>query len=65
MAGLSARIGDIEAKVQRSLATHDAKIGAIRIRQDIADRRMTHLSEEVEDTSRQRNKDCLVMSGQG
>ena len=68
MASLSGRLRNVEAKVarvDRRLTTHDAMMGAMRVRADITGRQVTRLGEEVEDTTRQRSKDCLVMSGQG
>ena len=71
VAGLSSRLEKVEAKVGKvdDLQTwsqhQELRMGAMRIRQDIADRRVRRLGEEAEDTSRQRSKDCLIMSGQG
>ena len=70
VAGLSSRLEKVEAKVGKvdDLQTwsqhQELRMGAMRIRQDIADRRVRRLGEEAEDTSRQRSKDCLIMSGQ-
>ena len=68
LAGLSVPcwvLGDVEERVRRSLVNQDVKMGAMRIRQDIADSKVARLGEEMEDLSRQHNKDCLVVSGAG
>ena len=65
IASLSDRIEQVGAKVQRSIATQEVKLGAMRVRQDMTDRRVARQGEELEDTSRQINKLCLIMSGEG